>query len=450
MNRLFIILLFLVEANQSSAKTYYSTSEMLEDLNYYITTLEKVHPDLYAYTPKKMFDKRIINIKSRLNKPLTSYEFGRIIAELNSCLDGHTGIPLNAFCMSIYWNKLESYQKKGGLYLPFITIEDTKAYLNGKEIVSINGKNIEQIMRNYNLYYTQADSKRYSNWHKTINFSESKLSYIFYDLKSPFNIVTRTSLNITQEYIEEGWDENHFQEYKKQNGYEEQPSINCDFYFEDSMACINWNNGSIEPKTFQIIIDSIFIQIANNHIKNLFINIAQNTGGYPHGYAIFNKIKHQPFDWKYKRKDKISESYKERFNLDPTYYHINKNKIIHEQPIKHQYGVEKGFSGSVFIIQSPWTYSNGDDFARLANASGRCILVGMPTGQKNRMLSQSLEFRMPNTQITFHCACKDFTYFDCDDDGLCPNINYPIGIYKNNFSRKELIQILRLSEQKSY
>lgn len=442
------LLLIFIQSNKSTAKSYadslYSIPELIEDINYYITTLTAVHPDLYAYTSKNELNKQIQLIKKKINRPMSRYEFGRIVARLNKNLDGHTGIPLGAFCMDIYWKKLKKYQKEKGLFVPFIEIKGTKAYLNGEEIITINDKKITPIIEDLDSYYTHADSKRFSNWMKTIDFSELKLSFVLYDLNSPFKIVTQNKQNVTKEYIKDGWSEKDYLQYKKQNGYQNHNIINCDFYFEDSIACINWNDSFMKPEIFKNTIDSIFIQISNNQTKYLFINIAQNTGGYPHGYYLLNKIKHLPFNWKYIRKDKISQAYKEHFNIDSNYYQINKNQIIHKKEIRHQNGNSIGFSGTVFIIQGPWTYSNGDDFARLVKASGRCTSIGLPTGQRNLMMSQRLKLEMPNTHLQFDCACKYFMYFNCDDDGLCPDIYYPIGIYKNSFSQNELLQMIQL------
>lgn len=436
--------------SQEPQKQLYTASELQNDFDYYLGVLNEVHPDLYAFTSKENFEKQIKHIKHRLNKPMNAYDFGRIVAELNHCLDGHSGIPLHIIFSnpsSKYKEEIEAYQKQGRKFLPLITIQGTKAYFNAEEIISINQKKMKEIIETLNLYYTKADSPNFSDWNKMIDFSEYGLSYFFFDLQSPFYIVTKNSSGKTKTYNEEGWTSEDYRSYKEKNGYREQPSVNCDFYIKDSIACINWNDGFIEPDLFKVSIDSIFTMIDEHQIQNLFINITQNTGGYAHGYELLNKIKHKAFDWKYKRSDKISKAYIKRFNLSTNRLQLTGDKMLNYNSIHHQKGVNSGFTGMVYILQGPWTYSNGDDFARLAKASGRCVLVGAPTGQRNRMIINYLKFKMPHSQLTFQCSCKDFTYFDCDDNGLCPDIPFPVGIYKNHFAKDELLEILRLYKE---
>ena len=66
-----------------------------EDLQTLMGTIERVHPDMYAYTDKDSVKKRIEEALRRLDRPMTSLEFYKRVTPLVSALEsGHTYVAL--------------------------------------------------------------------------------------------------------------------------------------------------------------------------------------------------------------------------------------------------------------------------------------------------------------------------------------------------------------------
>ena len=60
----------------------YSPEELKEDLDYLFQTMEDVHPNLYAYTPKSVIDSLREKATGQLTNPKTAFEFGKLVTPL--------------------------------------------------------------------------------------------------------------------------------------------------------------------------------------------------------------------------------------------------------------------------------------------------------------------------------------------------------------------------------
>lgn len=122
MKRLFLIAAFvllslsgLVSVNAQrpafDADTRYPVSELKEDLKYFRSKLEKVHPALYMYTPKEHMDHLLDSLSDAITHPLSSNEFYSQITLINSAIkDGHT--------LLLPGTGETAYHLKNSLFLP--------------------------------------------------------------------------------------------------------------------------------------------------------------------------------------------------------------------------------------------------------------------------------------------------------------------------------------------
>jgi hypothetical protein len=70
-----------------------SREQMIQDIDTLFSTIEKVHPDMYAVYPKQLLDKDIEKVKSELVPSGDIFDLYKQIAPLVVKLgDGHTGI----------------------------------------------------------------------------------------------------------------------------------------------------------------------------------------------------------------------------------------------------------------------------------------------------------------------------------------------------------------------
>lgn len=414
----------------------YSAAELQEDFDYYIQKLKEFHPDLYTYCSQIEFEERVESIKKQINKPMRVSEFGIIVMNLNSYLDGHTGISFGAIWENFTEKKrkeIETYKNNNGKFLPYMQVKGDRLFFKGEEVLSINQLETKKFMSKFCLKITDHDTKKRSDYIKSHYLCTEKYSFIFYNLTSPFKMKTQSATGEIRTFTEEGWSSDDYNEFLTKDSKPWKP-IDCTMYTNDSIACIDFNTCYIEDYDngggYKQMIDSVFRQVNSTQVKYLFINVTRNEGGsYPVSNYMFNKINRDALYWNYTTIMRTGKT----------------NETIYGE---HYYDeIKSGFNGNVFIMQSPWTFSSADDFCRLGRLN-KCVLVGEPTGHTNIVITESRDREMPNTKLTFSCSNKKYIYSDCDEDGLCPDIPFEMSIYKYNFSLTELKKILDIWKTK--
>ena len=429
-------------------KPLYSVAQLKEDFTFYLQVLEENHPNLYAYCTKVEFDNRTNDIKREIRQPMTALSFGLLIMELNSLLDGHSG-PLFYDIERIDPDKMVAEQDTAYQYgyLPFMDVCDNKLYYKDEQVISINGRKSVEIIDYLNKRITAHDSYKRRDVIITHYLCARKFSYSLLKLVAPFTIKTKTERGKIHTYKENGWNKDDYQQLVK-----DIPSspMESSLYTKDSIACLDFNTCNVEDYgDYRHWVDSIFNDVQSASIKYLFINVTWNEGGsYDLPYYVFDKLKHKAFYWDFSTHRKVSKLYCDARHLGSTYYKQNRGKIIRDDEPLFRKEVSSGYAGQVFVIQSPWTFSAANDFCLLIKNSGRGLLVGGRTGQKNQNITERHIFKLPHTQIEFGCAMVEYIHKDSNNnDGLCPDIPIDIGIYQAKFSLDDLKRMLELAKQ---
>ncbi|PWV47762.1 hypothetical protein C7475_108332 [Chitinophaga sp. S165] len=124
---------------------------MKADILFLKRKLEKIHPDLYRYTPRPAFKTFFDSLYYSINKPMNEQGFFSLITLLHAKTgDGHT--------MLLPSETMTNHTNTRGKLLPFtLTYIDGKLYIvencsadssieKGEEIVKINGEKTAAIM----------------------------------------------------------------------------------------------------------------------------------------------------------------------------------------------------------------------------------------------------------------------------------------------------------------
>ena len=135
-------------------QTKFSPQSVKEDLKFLYETLDKSHYNLYANTPKETFDKEYESIMNSIKDSLTKLQINRLFLPFVSLSkEGHCSLELP------FEEYYTNYIRSGGTLFPFnVYFKDNRLFildnfsvdtsiLPGDEIVSINGKLINEIMK---------------------------------------------------------------------------------------------------------------------------------------------------------------------------------------------------------------------------------------------------------------------------------------------------------------
>ena len=93
-----VTLIFLCALSNLWAQNQFSKNQVLEDMEYLMTSLEESHYNLYAYTPKSEFDKNYNAVRSSITKDsLILLEATSVLQRVISAANnGHTEINFPA------------------------------------------------------------------------------------------------------------------------------------------------------------------------------------------------------------------------------------------------------------------------------------------------------------------------------------------------------------------
>lgn len=209
MKKTFLVsLLLIIVAGCTSVKQHnahlndlISEKKLKSDVDYAYKKLQKLHPKLYWYIPKKDLDYKFDSLKNTITQPMTSLDFFKklspVVAEVRQ---GHTitypslkrftkkeakslkkkGIgPLSQFEFEIFDNKM--YVVKNNSY--------DKTIKKGTEIITINGINTIDLLQQYNNWFTSDGfnttfkkrrlASHFSTFYTYENGIKDSLNYVF-------------------------------------------------------------------------------------------------------------------------------------------------------------------------------------------------------------------------------------------------------------------------------
>ncbi len=411
-------------------QTLYSSQQVREDIDFYIKTLEEVHPNSWFKVPKDSFLRITDNIVKQA--PMTKDEFALHIAQTNCFFDGHTGI-------NYFYNleKVNQYINNGGKFFPKITFSDTNIFHQDNSfglvnILSINQIPVNEILRKIeNLFNAENNENKICK----MNLYFREYMFLLCNIKSPFYVAGKIENGDTINYIMGGIDKN---ELKKQIKWpipdiRETYPLRSFFYDSDSIAVLQYNTCSSEKlKNMDSFLDKFFNEVKKRKIKYLFIDIAANGGGSTENNdRILKYLQHGDLCHRNKVTMK-KKQYIKRFGVD-------KNNFQDTDSLKTTYTYEtnntkssncNGFPGDIYFLQSKYTYSAADDLSQLIKSNKLAVIAGEPTGQPLNSYTQAFISKLPNTGISFSCAEKYFEKLDidnCETKSICPDIPFEIG-----------------------
>jgi len=394
-------------AQQSNTK--FGQNEILEDLDYLNNSLKDAHYNLYAYTSKEDFSKNYKNIKKSITKDSVTLLqattiFQKVISAANN---GHTEIDFPGASYG-------TYAYSAGTIFPLeIAFENDKSLIRknfsnnpdikiGSEIISINRILMKDILAEI---YPQVSAERtYFKNAKIEMYSFPRFYWQVFGKQDNFEIEICTNGTVKKYSIKA---------INLIKGYEmkrtEVLNAKMKLRFIDKSAYINPGNFSGDEQKYQKFIDSAFVEIKNNHSKNLIIDLRNNAGG-NNSFSdyLVSYFANKPFKWNSKLSIKSSKFLKEhtRKHSDTTDNYFKKilsyknGEIYDVHSDKYQpKEVDKRFTGKVYILVNRQSHSMSAVTAAQIQDYKFGTIVGEETGDYPTLYASQFQYSLPNTGI---------------------------------------------------
>lgn len=439
--------IFLLLFNFSFCQEYgdfpkITKEEALNDLELLHQGLDKFHSGMYWYTPKDSIDYAFKEVKSKIKHELTIPAFYKLTAPLVALSrEGHTSISLP--------KNIRQKINNEASFLPFTSVFlGTKMYfvLDGsnlenaqlleEEIELINGERPIDIAKKLFGFLTADGFITASKLSDLSDFSFSIYYFYYYGNVNNFTIkfkeienpLTIEALNL--EKIRKNIQKKHpKKETVKKKDLLEFKLLNTETAYLGVHSFSNQDikEGSREKNIKEFLANS-FKSIAENNIKNLIIDVSKNGGGTEgnesllYSYLGENYQKYKTVRAKTQKAildngvDKPIELKTFGF-LERTFINKKLKDGSYERKEWIGFGLmafkkkpKDSFTGKVYVIISPITYSGGSEFSNMVYTNDLATFVGQETGggYYGNTSGYGQELMLPNSKIEVNIPALQF------------------------------------------
>ncbi len=407
--------------------------ELKEDFNFWRERIEKKHPLLYLYQPKRKIDRCFDSLYQEINRPMTEIEFINLLTPATALIqDGHNHITPSETAL----DQIRKYKYLLPLELKFINerlfiiqdLSSSETSLTGLEITSINSVSSQEMFLKF-LSNMARDGNNYQYPIANINKSFRYYFHTHFGFTNEYLITYLTKKNKENTCSIPGKSLDSIQKgkllrYPKAEGTK---ASGLKFNIIDSIQTAVLSIKTFSPLTsnrrFKKEISSYFEDLKNRNVLNLIIDVRDNGGGNPNLVKfILQHLFDQPFEQatecrvvKHSRKDIFSERTRKRWY---PWYGIGIFKPK-----------SNNFKGSIYVLVNEGTFSAGVIFASVLKKYNRAVFIGNETGGNPIIMAGYLmktSWKLPNTKIQISPGTLCTIYDDLNlnqGKGLIPHFN---------------------------
>lgn len=432
MNKIIVSFYILLNIQSFANKppVLYKPQQLVNDFNYLVKMIKKVHPNCYAYISEIEFNTAIDKTKVRLNRSMTRMEFYKIITPFFELIkDGHSQIypPTNdVIDTALYFPfKLEFYDRKCFIRNNF---SSELTILQQDEVLSINTVPIETIRDSLLLYF---NGERPEFKMKVLeNYYFERLLFIVYGFKNSFYLKWKNHL--TEEEKESAVAGISFEKIKELSDSANITTAN-DFDFkidnDSSTAIMKINCFTGNVIDFTKFYNKCFQQIKNNGTQNLIIDIRKNGGG---NSSYSDSLLNYLTDSSYSQFSviEVKNTPKAKYQLKrvfPFIYKLIPFCILFPKTASNCYKIKNSlkrpknndlrFRGNLYVLTSEYTFSSASNFACTIKDFNIGKIIGQETGGLASSYGPAIEFKLPNTKINFQVSYQHVLRPAGYDDG---------------------------------
>ena len=449
MNRISVLLLIIlsISFNISFSQNFgnfpkIEKQKLLNDLEILYQGLDKFHSGMYWYTSKDSVDNAFKKVKSLINKDMNVLEFHKLIAPLVALSrEDHTDIYLP--------NSVKEKINKESIFIPLtIVFLGTKLYcvkngsnrqgliIEGKEIESINGEKPIDIVKKIGSLFASDGYIKTVKYSDLEGFNFSKYYFYYYGnikkvtikFKELDNPIIMESLKI----------ENIIKNLRSRNINKKVPKKKELLEFKilnETTAYLglhSFSNSDIKKETkeksLKKFLKTSFKSISDNNITNLIIDVSENGGGTEGNEGIVYSYIGNNYQ-KYKKvraktQKAVLDNGIDKPIILKTFGFLERifaNKKMVDGSLERKQWIGYGlmaykkepkhkFSGKVYVIISPITYSGGSEFSNMVYSNGKATFVGQETGGGyfGNTSGYSNKLTLPNSKIEIYIPALQF------------------------------------------
>lgn len=442
----YLLIFFTLVSNFSFSQSVddaFSQKNMRKDLSVFKEIREKANSGLYKYLTKSQIDSIYTWADGEIEKSFTYRAFYNVICKLTD----YEGSVHNETSLPDKIKQNLSKEKSG--YFPFpVKWIDGKWLINfengeiplGAEIVSIDDVSIEEIISNFNKYYT-TDGDNLTGKRIGIRTHFAKYYRLQYGLKNDFKVIYKfhNSNSVESKVIKSvsysAYYNNFYKRYSSRfdNIYYQDLAEDQKYNFvkiNDETAVLTiytfdmGDENSKEHLNYVKFLDSIFIQLKNESIKNLIVDVRQNGGGTdPNDIVTYSYLTQRNFQenkqaWisfkkipllryynigapRFLRPLGVGKYNKEFQEIFPK--EINHRYYQNEKSVDHRIWTpnKNAFSGNIYLLVSPAVASAASLFAAMVAGNKNTITIGEETmgGYYGHNGHSPLEYKLPKSKI---------------------------------------------------
>ncbi len=415
------------EPNQPIFAKLIPPDKLKEDLDFLFKTIEEVHPNMYAYISKEEFSKYRNKLYNQVDHPMNPLEFYKLVAPVVASLkNGHTFIQP-------FKEELKKVAEGGGRVFPLsLYLDGTKVILEknysstqlplGEPVLTINGQPAAELFAKFTQLFPAEN--RNSNpavleqpgllgwllrlefgpvesW--TLEIRETNSLAKTYTVKSvPLEKIIATQARPNNE--------------NEKNYYQYLP--------EYDTTLIGINSFGTDLEKFKKFLRESFQKIRNGKISNLIIDIRENHGGSDlNANALLEYLTQRPYQQFEQACIKISSRAEKGIApLRQQSPQLFENKelgdiITLDLPLKTPPDNPLGFTGRIFVLIGPRSFSTGTSFAATIRQFQIGTLAGEETGDPTILYGNIINVPLPNSGLTVAIAGRAFVLAGGKPDG---------------------------------
>ncbi len=382
------------ETRQLPASTVMKKEEMQEDIDFMVAKIMAVHPQTHSGRPQYLAQ-AVDSVQSKITGPLTAGEFYFLAATVSSSLkDAHT---------SLYYGNTQGNRV---INLPLIwlkrslcVIQNTDVLLAGDEIVSIGSKSVADIFKKMSEFIPAENEGWVRARAARTLVNESILRHL--GLINLDNTVTVTYLRDKKEKTV-----NLPLQAMLTNSNQNTEYISYTFYEELSLGVFRFDK-CIYDAHFKNQVKQFFKQVREKEIKNVAIDVRQNTGG--NSQVIDELISYLRQVKEIKNYSAVIRYSKDVAGQRQGMWRTSGLKEYQATVVTVDHAEESlQFNGDLYILTSNQTFSSGNWIAVMAHDNEFATLIGEPTGNAPSSFGDVLGFKLPNSGYHLSLSFKKF------------------------------------------
>jgi len=406
----------LGEPNEPSYAKLIPAEKLKEDLDFLFKTIEEVHPNMYAYTPKEEFDPLRKQLYETINRPMNQLEFYKTVAPVVASLrSGHTFVfPLI--------EEFNEYTKDGGKVFPLsLSWDGQKPILTknltpnrlpiGGTILAINREDAVTLVQRLARYFP-AEHKDSFPWQLERDKLLRLCIWLEFGSVESLDVRVRAIDGTVKNYSVKlmTLDEIRAREDPNEgkNSYRYLPQYDT--------FLIKLDDWSSEPDIKRFC-EKTFEELKNRKASNLIIDICNNPGGNSSCAEVFIEyLTDKPYCLFEEVGAKLSKQFCSRSGTNVTPEMIGQN-FSQKVPLKKPQSNSLRFQGHVYLLIGTRSTSTSTAFAASVKHFGLATIVGQETAEPLTTYGSAFDFQLPNSGLRAFSACQNYVFSGSKNDG---------------------------------